>query len=66
VPAKHANIYNLPEINNNSYKDLIMKNTLNNKKIMMLEEGQSVNVCNKINIKQFMNVFATENVDPKI
>lgn len=55
VPAKIANIYNLDEISENSYKDLIMKNSLNNKIITMMEEGQSLNLSNRKIIILFRN-----------
>lgn len=47
VPAKHENIYNIDEIHKNSHKSLIMKNTLNNKAVMMIEEGQSINIYSR-------------------
>jgi hypothetical protein len=43
VPAKHANIYDIEDINKSSYKGLIISKTLNNKAIMMIEEGQAYN-----------------------
>jgi hypothetical protein len=57
VPAKHDNIYNIDEVLKNSHKNLIIKNTLNNKAVMMIEEGHSINIVNKyFSLEQLKNL----------